>query len=83
MLLSRARSIRTAGTGHSTWICTWPLANRRQCGPQTGQALSSIRAAVKHAVAHVKTWRMLSEEGKCFRLPLVSCALNSFKIFGE
>lgn len=26
------------------------------------QVLSSIRAAVEHAVAHVKTWRTLSQE---------------------
>jgi len=26
-------------------------------------ALSKIRAAVEHAIAHLKTWRMLSEEG--------------------
>lgn len=32
--------------------------------------LSSIRAAVERAVAHVKAWRMLSEEGGRFRPPL-------------
>ena len=32
--------------------------------------LSGIRAAVERAVAHVKTWRMLSEEGGRFRAPL-------------
>lgn len=32
--------------------------------------LSSIRAAVERAVAHVKTWRMLSEEGGRFRAPI-------------
>ena len=26
-------------------------------------SLSKIRAAVEHAIAHLKTWRMLSEEG--------------------
>jgi hypothetical protein len=31
---------------------------------------SSIRAAVERAVAHVKTWRMLSEEGGRFRPPI-------------
>jgi hypothetical protein len=33
-------------------------------------ALSKIRAAVEHAIAHLKTWRMLSEEGGRFRPPL-------------
>jgi hypothetical protein len=34
------------------------------------RVLSSIRAAVERAVAHVKTWRMLSEEGGRFRPPI-------------
>jgi hypothetical protein len=33
-------------------------------------ALSKIRAAVEHAVAHLKTWRMLSEEGGWHRAPI-------------
>ncbi len=32
-------------------------------------ALSKIRAAVEHAIAHLKTWRMLSEEGGRYRPP--------------
>jgi DDE superfamily endonuclease len=32
--------------------------------------LSAIRAAVERAVAHLKTWRMLSEEGGRFRPPV-------------
>ena len=32
--------------------------------------LSRIRSAVEHAVAKVKTWRMLSEEGGRYRCPL-------------
>lgn len=32
--------------------------------------LSKIRSAVEHAVAKVKTWRMLSEEGGRYRCPL-------------
>jgi len=32
--------------------------------------LSKIRAAVEHAVAKVKTWRILSEEGGRYRCPL-------------
>lgn len=33
-------------------------------------ALAAIRAVVEHAIAHLKTWRMLSEEGGRFRPPL-------------
>ena len=33
-------------------------------------ALSKIRAVVEHAIAHLKTWRMLSEEGGRYRPPL-------------
>jgi hypothetical protein len=33
-------------------------------------ALSGIRAAVERAVAHLKTWRMLSEEGGRYRAPI-------------
>ena len=33
-------------------------------------ALSKMRAAVEHAIAHLKTWRMLSEEGGRYRAPL-------------
>ena len=41
----------------------------------TGQSefntsLSKARAAVEHAIAHLKTWRMLSEEGGRYRAPL-------------
>jgi hypothetical protein len=32
--------------------------------------LSAIRAAVERAVAHLKTWRMLSEEGGRYRAPI-------------
>jgi hypothetical protein len=32
--------------------------------------LSKIRAAVERAVAHLKTWRMLSEEGGRYRAPI-------------
>jgi hypothetical protein len=31
---------------------------------------SKIRAAVEHAVAKVKTWRMLSREGGRYRCPI-------------
>lgn len=33
-------------------------------------ALSGIRAAVERAIAHLKTWRMLSEEGGRYRPPV-------------
>jgi hypothetical protein len=33
-------------------------------------ALSKMRAAVEHAIAHLKTWRMLSEEGSRYRAPI-------------
>ena len=32
--------------------------------------LSKMRAAVEHAIAHLKTWRMLSEEGGRYRAPI-------------
>ncbi|SHL54502.1 DDE superfamily endonuclease [Pseudonocardia thermophila] len=32
--------------------------------------LSRMRAAVEHAIAHLKTWRMLSEEGGRYRAPI-------------
>lgn len=32
--------------------------------------LSKVRAAVEHAIAHFKTWRMLSEEGGRYRPPI-------------
>ena len=33
-------------------------------------AFSKIRAVVEHAIAHLKTWRMLSEEGGRYRAPI-------------
>jgi hypothetical protein len=33
-------------------------------------AFSKIRAAVEHAIAHLKTWRILSEEGGRYRAPI-------------
>ena len=33
-------------------------------------SLSKTRAPVEHAIAHLKTWRMLSEEGGRYRAPL-------------
>jgi hypothetical protein len=37
---------------------------------QFNTSLSKIRAAVEHAIAHLKTWRMLSEEGGRYRAPI-------------
>jgi hypothetical protein len=37
---------------------------------QFNSHLSKIRAAVEHAVAHLKTWRILSEEGGRYRAPI-------------
>jgi hypothetical protein len=42
----------------------------RRVDAEFNTALSAIRAAVERAVAHLKTWRMLSEEGGRFRPPL-------------
>ena len=43
----------------------------RSAGPKLIQhRLSKIRAAVEHAIAYLKTWRMLSEEGGRYRAPL-------------
>ncbi|MGH6763994.1 MAG: transposase family protein [Phyllobacterium sp.] len=33
-------------------------------------ALSKVRAVVEHAIAHLKTWRMISEEGGRYRAPI-------------
>jgi hypothetical protein len=33
-------------------------------------AVSTMRAAVEHAIAHLKIWRMLSEEGGRYRVPI-------------
>jgi hypothetical protein len=37
---------------------------------QFNTAFSKIRAAVEHAISHLKTWRMLSEEGGRYRAPI-------------
>ena len=52
-------------------------AARRACmipRPPSTTTLSKIRAAVEHAIAHVKTWRMLSEEGGRYRRPSANTA---------
>lgn len=45
-------------------------------------SLAAIRAAVERAVAHVKTWRMLSEEAGRFRPPLEKFAETLAAITG-
>jgi DDE superfamily endonuclease len=37
---------------------------------QFNAGLSKIRAAIERANAHLKTWRMLSEEGARYRPPI-------------
>jgi len=49
---------------------TPPGGKLHQSRADFNKQLSAIRAAVERAVAHVKTWRMLSEEGGRFRPPL-------------
>jgi len=49
---------------------TPPGGQLHQSQSAFNKQLSAIRAAVERAVAHVKTWRMLSEEGGRFRPPL-------------
>ena len=44
--------------------------------------LSKIRAAVEHAIAHLKTWRMLSEEGGRYRAPITKYASMLKAIIG-
>lgn len=44
--------------------------------------LSKIRAAVEHAIAHLKTWRMLSEEGGRYRPPISKYASMLKAIIG-
>jgi len=41
-----------------------------ECQTEFNVAFSKIRAAVERAVAHLKTWRMLSGEGGRFRPPI-------------
>src|SRR4051794_19815462 len=52
--VSRSRSRRNLNTGQIEF----------------NTSLSKARAAVEHAIAHLKAWRMLSEEGGRYRAPL-------------
>ncbi|HUJ80543.1 MAG TPA: transposase family protein [Candidatus Acidoferrales bacterium] len=49
---------------------TPPGGQLHQSQSASSKQLSAIRAAVERAVGHVKTWRMLSEEGGRFRPPI-------------
>jgi hypothetical protein len=42
----------------------------RDCEAEFNAAFSRIRAAIERAISHLKTWRMLSEEGGRFRAPI-------------
>ena len=42
----------------------------RDCDAEFNTAFSRIRAAIERAIAHVKTWRMISEEGGRYRPPI-------------
>ena len=42
----------------------------RDCDAEFNIAFSKVRAAIERAISHVKTWRMLSEEGGRFRPPI-------------
>ena len=45
----------------------FPEADLDNAQAEFNTALSKIRAAVEHAIAHLKTWRMLSEESGRYR----------------
>jgi hypothetical protein len=47
-----------------------PGCQLREPDATFNKELSAIRAAAERAVAHVKTWRMLSEEGGRYRPPI-------------
>jgi hypothetical protein len=49
---------------------TPPGGNLHESQTAFNSGLSAIRAAVERAVAHLKTWRMLSEEGGRYRPPI-------------
>lgn len=47
-----------------------PGADLHETQAEFNTQLSKIRAAVEHAIAHLKAWRMLSEEGGRYRCPV-------------
>jgi hypothetical protein len=42
----------------------------RVCDAEFNTAFSKIRAAIERAIAHLKSWRMVSEEGGRYRAPI-------------
>ena len=61
----------TGVDGITTVPCkTPPGGNLHESQTAFNSGLSAIRAAVERAVAHLKTWRMLSEEGGRYRPPI-------------
>lgn len=44
--------------------------NLRACDAEFNAAFSKIRAAIERAIAHFKSWRMVSEEGGRYRAPI-------------
>jgi hypothetical protein len=59
---------------HATPIRKPPHAQLHPIHTEFNTQLSKIRAAVEHAIAHLKTWRMLSEEGGRYRPPITKYA---------
>jgi hypothetical protein len=55
---------------HTVPIRKLPGADLDPTEAEFNTALSKIRASVEHAVAHLKTWRILSEEGGRYRAPI-------------
>ena len=55
---------------HTAPIRKPPHADLHPSQAEFNTQLSKIRAAVEHAIAHFKTWRMLSEEGGRYRAPI-------------
>jgi DDE superfamily endonuclease len=55
---------------HIVPIRKLPGADLDPSETEFNDALSKIRAPVEHAIAHLKTWRMLSEEGGRYRAPI-------------
>jgi DDE superfamily endonuclease len=74
-LLADINTSPIPATSGSTESISCPTKNPRgrelhQNQTAFNTALSGIRAAVERAVAHLKTWRMLSEEGGRYRAPI-------------
>ncbi len=69
-----AGTVLVDGTVCPTWdwrhIKRLPNSDLTTSQADFNTALSKIRAAVEHAIAHLKTWRMISEEGGRYRAPI-------------